>query len=188
MKKTSHSKRILLDMDGVLVDFTKGACEIHGRHNYIPSTYDFFKHEWGMSSKEFWSKIDAEPHFWENLDKLPWADDLINYLHKNKYEFTISTAPSLSKYAPSGKVAWLRKHIHKNFYDYQLGPKKFLMANPNHLLIDDNEKYYNDFIQYGGQAILFPDYTNSNKHIRSKDEILAYVTTRIEKFYSSEAL
>lgn len=169
-------------MDEVLVDFIKGACDLHGYYGYRPKSYDFFKTEWGMSSKNFWAKIDKCPGFWENLDKLPWCDELIDFIKNNNYVFTICSAPSLSKDAPSGKVIWLKKYFGNNFYDYQLGKDKYLMANPNHLLIDDSEEQCSNFIEYGGNAILFPTESNINRKIKNK---IKYVCDQIKQFYSS---
>lgn len=176
--KISHSKRILLDMDGVLVNFTKAACEVHGRSGYVSKCFNFFKHEWGMSTSEFWKVIDETKDFWINLEKFPWTDDLLDYLHKNQLEYTICTSPSLSLNAPAEKLMWMRKHIHPKFKNFLIGRQKYLMSNPNHLLIDDSEDNCNKF---NGPHILFPSSENRNRHIKDP---LKYTINAIEEFYS----
>lgn len=145
-------------MDGVLTDFTKAACTLHGYDGYVPQKFNFFKFEWGMSSRQFWDKIDKEPDFWINLEKFPWTDHLLSYLEKNK------------------------RHISPKFKNYLIGHQKFLMSNPNHLLIDDYEENCN---KHNGPYILFPCSTNKNRDITDP---LLYAIRKIEKFYSMETV
>ena len=176
---TSHSKRILLDMDGVLVNFSRAACKAHGREGHIPKCFNFFKHEWGMSTSHFWNVIDNIDNFWLNLEKFPWTDDLLNYLHKNQLEYTICTSPSLSSKAASEKIEWMRKHINPQFKNFLIGRQKYLMSNPNHLLIDDSER---NCAEYVGPHILFPSSENRNRHVQDP---LRYTINAIEEFYST---
>jgi 5'(3')-deoxyribonucleotidase len=169
-------------MDGVLTDFTKAACKVHGYDGYVPTRFNFFKYEWGMSTMDFWHKIDRTPNFWLELEKFPWTDDLLEYLRKNKHEYTICTSPSLSSSAVFQKVEWMRQHISPHFKDFLIGHQKYLMSNPNHLLIDDYEENCN---KHKGPYILFPCSTNRNRHITDP---LTYAIDRIEKFYSMEAV
>ena len=180
--KISHSKHILLDMDGVLTDFTKAACTLHGYDGYVPQKFNFFKFEWGMSSRQFWDKIDKEPDFWINLEKFPWTDHLLSYLEKNNMNYTICTSPSLSSSAAAQKIEWMRRHISPKFKNYLIGHQKFLMSNPNHLLIDDYEENCN---KHNGPYILFPCSTNKNRDITDP---LLYAIRKIEKFYSMETV
>ena len=166
-------------MDGVIADFVKAACELHGHGGYVPQVFNFYKYEWGMSSYLFWKKIDETPDFWLNIEKFEWTDDFINYLHKNKLPYTICTSPSLSTTAVHEKILWMRKHISPKFKDFQIGHQKYLMSNENHILVDDWEKNLETF---KGPSILFPSPQNENRHITDP---LTYAINKLEEFYST---
>jgi 5'(3')-deoxyribonucleotidase len=167
---------ILLDLDGVICNFIKGALSIHNQSGYPVKNWSFFK-DWGMSSEDFWGKIDKDTTFWESLEPYPWMGELVSLLPN----FTLSTSPSFSPYCYYGKRKWVQKYFGYDFSNLMIGAQKELMAQSNRILIDDSEKNCERFISAGGHAILFPQEWNVN---RGKDPIL-YIKERLNGYQIS---
>ena len=152
-------KRILLDMDGVLVNFVDAALTVHNIkpiENWTPGVEDVCDLV-PMSKNDFWGKIDKTSHeFWANIPKYPWTDDLIKIVKKSNIPFTIATKPSRNMFSASGKIECLRRLFGKKFNDFMIGGQKYLMANPETLLVDDWTPNMKPFIDAGGQFYLFP--------------------------------
>jgi 5'(3')-deoxyribonucleotidase len=116
------SNLLFLDMDGVIVDLPR----------------------W---SKDRWTDIS----FWENLPKLPWADDLVG-LCLRLYEVHILTTPAVPECVP-GKMRWLDRWypilsdgaIHTS--------EKYLLAGAGRVLVDDDPSHTSSFRRFGGAAV-----------------------------------
>lgn len=151
---------IFCDLDGVLVDFIGPALTLHDRDanrvlsEWPAGVFDVC-HVLGMSGTQFWKKIDSRGfRFWESLPDYPWTDAMIEIL--NCHDFVIASSPSWSPDSSSGKVGWMQAKFGRGFRAYMLGTRKELLANPDAILIDDNESNCEKFESAGGQAILFP--------------------------------
>lgn len=158
-------KLVLLDLDGVIVDFVSAALAVHDS----PLSHDDVS-QWDMAAlmgiheDELWRPIDVEgPHFWQRLDKYPWADEVIRACRKAAPEFCIATTPSRSPHSTAGKIAWLQGEFGEKFRDYALTPRKHHMARPDTLLVDDSNDNCAKFVDNGGRAILFPQPWNQNR-------------------------
>ena len=110
--------RILLDMDGVLVDFISGACAAWG-----VSSEDVLRYwqpgEWDIvhplclalgfpepiSNNQFWARLEGDS-FWLGLEPLPWLDDLLELVKGYTKDWHIVTSPSLCPTSYDGKVKW----------------------------------------------------------------------------------
>ena len=158
---------ILLDMDGVLSDFLRGAVrvcnDITGK-NYTVREYATTFGRWGIDEfygitvEEMWIAIEKTPDFWLNLNKLPWADELYDWL-SSIGDVTIVSTPSFDPDCARQKLEWLRWFgIKPN--DVFLGSKKFLMAG-NGILIDDWSVNCEKFSEAGGRAIMLPSNWNT---------------------------
>lgn len=156
-----HETILLTDVDGVLANWDKAAIEAAE----VPITEDQISSwEWYapyMSTTEFWKRIDSHKYFWEDIEPYPYAHDLVDAL-KSYGQVVFATSPSLNPESAAEKISWLRKHgfLSPKGMNYAIGPHKWLMANPNHVLIDDSRDQVNLFIRRGGNAILFPSSTN----------------------------
>lgn len=148
--------KVYLDMDGVLVDFRLGVCEVFGRDD--PSTSWKFWDNWkGVSFKD----VDQVCHigFWEDLWWTP-EGELIEQavLHKfdSKYIYLLTT-PMPNTGSGTGKLLWIKKHMpwayNRTIISY--APKS-LLAGPNTLLIDDKDENIEEFVAAGGQGLLVP--------------------------------
>jgi 5'(3')-deoxyribonucleotidase len=162
---SSDEPIILLDMDGVLVNFNRGAIAAHK----IPIDEDQITawrwYDPYCTENEFYSRISAIPDFWINLEKHEWADELFRMCSLTA-KVIFATSPMLCVGCPSQKVQWLRKHGYLAEWstDYMLGPYKELMARPNTILIDDRHKNLVDFAVKGGHTIAFPQRWNKASH------------------------
>jgi len=161
-KKKAKGLRVFLDMDAVVTFWEKGAAETCGVDYEDPEIREALKK--GDKIEDFcggepamWKKIDAEgEEWWENLEKLPWTDRLIEELKKRGDEFAFLTSPSSNPVCAAGKIKWLSKNVEKDFADFLIGRNKHLCAGPNTLLVDDSEKKIKKFREYGGHAFLWP--------------------------------
>lgn len=159
---------ILLDMDGVVADFTSEAiarCNLalrrdHTIHEYA-TTFGRFEIAkfYGISKGQFWSIVDA-PGLFENLQPFPWALELFDWLN-GIASVTFSTTPSLNPDSARQKAVWLQRHLALNNTNLMVGGRKHLMARPNTLLVDDYALNVLSFSAAGGAAVLVPSNWNT---------------------------
>jgi 5'(3')-deoxyribonucleotidase len=182
MRKT----QILLDMDGVLVDFLSGALKSLNRDFNKTVTIEQYAKEfaqwgiydyYGITIKEFWQSIENTPNFWINLDPMPWCGQLYSMLSEIG-DVTIVTSPSEDTDCVRQKLVWLRHHLGVKPDSVFLGSRKYLMAG-NGILIDDYFKNCDSFRNAGGQAVLVPSNWNTNN--LTWDKIWNTILTTIDK-------
>lgn len=158
----------LLDMDGVLSDFTSGALTVLNKACNRTVTLDRYVEdfgEWGiqnyynLSTEQFWDIINNEKDFWLNLKPFYWSKSLLKFLRKTG-DVTVVTTPSLDPDCAKQKLQWLEKYLDIKSNDVFLGSKKYLMAG-NGILIDDYPKNVQKFYENKGQAILVPSNWNT---------------------------
>jgi 5'(3')-deoxyribonucleotidase len=162
-------QQILLDMDGVLVDFLSGAIDALNRdfnrditiERYAEEfgqwgTYDYY----GITVQQFWESIHNTPFFWVDLQPMPWYKELYDFLLEMG-DVTILTTPSLDPSCAMQKLQWLGKYLNIGSDAVFMGSRKYLMAG-NGILIDDYFKNVNAFRSAGGEAILVPSNWNTN--------------------------
>ena len=144
--------QILLDMDGVLVDFNKTICERFDLP-YPPKIYNFFE--------DIRLQVDAicNMDFWANLKWMPDGHDILGAILKrvNPEQIYLLSCPMSNIYSASGKMAW----IHKNLPMYEsrtiiTSISKSFFATSDRLLIDDKNENVDKFRAAGGMAILYP--------------------------------
>lgn len=152
---------IFLDLDGVLANFVDAACEIHGINPDF-SNYKFWRPT--LTDKEFWARINSRGHtFWENIPKYSWADQLLGMCEEraDRVVFCTSVDPRGSG-AAKGKYEWVFNHFgYKWAARMIVTKKKFLLAGPNRILVDDTYSHLNKFHQWGGHSIMFPQPWNT---------------------------
>lgn len=152
-----------LDLDGVLTDFVGAATKAHdlqyppypepGNHN-MPEAYGL------KDDATFWRKFDTED-FWANLDWMPDGREILKLVESAFSTIQILTKPTRNPQCSSGKLRWIQKHIPKYSRNVFIGPKKWLVASENKVLIDDHDKNINNFRLSGGIGILVPRVWNS---------------------------
>lgn len=163
---------IYLDLDGVLADFVSAALKAHGKdpaaamEAWPCGEYDAMFGVVGVDEDAFWDRINAWPpwpnaapegsHFWEKeIQAYPWADGLWD-LCEGLAPTWVLTAPSRHAGSSYGKVKWLQKWRGERFRNYVMAPRKWHLARPGALLVDDDPKNVGKWIEGGGDAVLFP--------------------------------
>lgn len=165
--------RILLDMDEVLVDFTAGACRVHGV-NHAQLQRNRSRGVWnirhaigtGITEEQFWQPIQhAGVRFWETLDLLPWALDLMKVVKRHDPHYVIVTSPGSYAESYVGKIL-LAKRLAHHYPDLVsldrlvVHSDKWRMAKSNVVLIDDRPTSVSCFREEGGIGLLFPSLGN----------------------------
>ena len=162
--------RILLDLDGVLVDFVGGACRIHGRPDpfaepLIPEVVGNFSMDkiWGMGLDTFWKPMKM-PSFWKGLEFMPDAKEILELCEQavGMDNVCLLTSPSRGSGPVVGKINWIEKNMPEYSRRYLIGPAKQFCAGPDSVLVDDSNRNIEDFVEAGGNVILVPRAWNSN--------------------------
>lgn len=183
---------IFLDMDGVLADFDRGACRVHGvlwdsllahrqpgHWNLRPPLSKALGQKTVMSSNQFWAPIHAERDtFWSSLPATDWMAELVNRVQSFRLEWYILTAPSLCATSYYGKALWVKRWFGSEFEGMIPTPHKQLLAKPDTVLIDDRESNVQRFCDAGGHGILFPTQGNRLHHVQHPVE---YVESQLKR-------
>lgn len=151
MKKT-----VLLDMDGVLVDFLRGAQEVHS-HVEFPKDQYLDAKDLSMSKAEFFAPMGRE--FWVNLKPTKEMRKIIEIVESfvSRENVGILTSPCLTAGCPDGKRDWIRKHLPDGYVlRTVISNTKHYCAKPSTMLIDDQQRHCYDFWNEGGHSLLFP--------------------------------
>lgn len=153
--------RIFLDLDGVLINWSKGVCDLLKIDPYDPENYKILTSDQWLEGGKFGSSSDVEEavqlagySFWEKLEIHPWAFDLIN-LCKSKGDLYFLTSASTFSVAAHAKIDFILRHFKST--KYIITSYKYTCASPNHFLIDDmlfNIKKWNE---EGGRSFHFPN-------------------------------
>jgi len=147
--------KIFLDMDGVIVNFVKGMCKMHGE----PEIKEWLTPQiFGLTIKQFWAPCNFT-NFWANLEWMPDGCKILRTAEKIG-DVYILTAPTLSANSYSGKIKWIENNLIRYKHRTIICPCKELLAG-NGILVDDSDKNVDTFRKAGGQAILVPRPWNS---------------------------
>lgn len=165
---------ILVDLDGVLADVFTAAhdlCEIEVGYSMSYDTYREthgkydIAHYFGLTQEALWKLIDDDTYFWEYLRPFDHTKGLWSELSSLGIPLTISTAPSRDPSCAEQKLKWVCRELGVFSDSVMIGSRKYLMAKPDVLLIDDYPKNVDTFIQNGGQAVCVPSNWNT-KNLR----------------------
>jgi hypothetical protein len=141
--------QIYCDMDGVLVNMDEGFKKISG--GFTPKNFKDspeFGGDTKKAQKRFWQLINSTPNFWINLEPMPDAKLLWDYLNDNfKSPRPVILSAGQGAKVVQEKTAWIRTHIDPTVKVMiaQSGVKKpeYVVATPGrttHILIDDTDK------------------------------------------------
>lgn len=160
---------ILLDLDGVIMDFQGHAAQAFG-YNWssdnwpVMGAYDMIPLI-GCTSEHFWGRLNGDEEFWRSMPRLPWADFVLGACREHSRTIAC-TFPGKCPSSASGKAASIAE---LGFgYDYFMTPLKHMLAPSGALLIDDNDDNVAAYEAAGGRAFLFPQ--PWNKRWRQADE------------------
>lgn len=173
---------ILLDVDGVLVDFVGGALRAHGSDLKVTDLNQYqLEPQLGITPVEFWRVINAlGPEFWRDLEPYPWFDHLY-YGLKAIGRVMLVTKPSWSVHSYTGKKLWIDKTFGPRFREWVPLADKDLLARPTRCLVDDSTDNIASFLTAGGEACLFPQPWNGGSIPDEAriDELLARVKNKL---------
>lgn len=184
---------IFLDMDGVLVNFMKGALtQFLGQKKaeeklgqtqpeswHAPAGFELQLHLPHLTKEQIFDSIADNPRFWVDLEPMPWAFDLMELAQSQAKQVRILTAPVQHTNCHSQKAAWIEQYFPQLYKDRAviLAKEKYLLAAAGRMLIDDNEQQTTDFRASSGSSILFPAPYNINyKHSKNP---LEYVERKL---------
>lgn len=159
--------KVFLDMDGVLVDFVKGALLKHGHADPYQQAENLgnwdIDHMCCTSKEErdnYWKSFDYD--FWRNLDWMPDGKDILSHIEERfgKENIRIFTAPTRANRGAciDAKLDWAEEHLPG--YQVMTGRDKGFCASEGILLIDDADHNVEAY-QKNGPAYLVPRLWNS---------------------------
>jgi len=139
--------RILVDMDGVLVDYEQGFLDEwkkqHPEKAFVPiEKKKSFYHEdvYPEEYKEFVRAIPLTPHFYRNLKPIPGAIEAIKEIADSGHEVFICTSPSVTNNTcVQNKFEWVEEHLGKEWKHKIVLTKDKTVVNGD-VLIDDKPR------------------------------------------------
>ena len=168
---------LILDLDGVLANFYKGLAKAYGVPYAWPKprmASDGIPIEDAFNLPGPWHEV-CDQSFWENLDKMPDADKIIEivlqFFEKDRIciatSFPVDLGISTGKLDDCfhGKMVWLNKHYPWLCKNFLVGPAKHFCAAPWKWLVDDKDENVDMFRVEGGNAILLPRYWNTQHNL-----------------------
>lgn len=145
-----------LDLDGVFADFDGGILKITGK---LP-------HE--LEKRDMWKAVARNKTFFEDLELLPDAMDLWNYVSKLPVTLRVLTGLPTVNDGAGQKKRWVAKTLSDKIEVNVCRSKdKYLFAKPGRLLIDDRTKMVEPYRDAGGLAILHRSTVETIGHLQA---------------------
>lgn len=184
MKKNVN---ILLDMDGVVVDWVKDVAQLFGKtkEELLPKwpagNFDIECVLPGVTSDILWDHINAKGEdLWANMDEMPWARRLYDGCRQRGNVYFL-TAPSNKGGCLAGKLRWMQRFTGDEWFkNFLIGKPKYLCGKPGNILVDDADKNIDAFNAAGGHGVLLPHIWNTNHAVEG--DPIDYVFERIDKY------
>ncbi len=161
-------ERIYLDMDGVLVDWFGGICDLMQLDRVWLEQFwiDGANTEQTLKidQEHMWNLVNRHgSDWWAHLNPLPWTTELLGLFAETSAEISILTSPANSDYAATGKIRWLKHYMPYYVDRIHLTAQKHHVAREGVLLVDDSDINCERFIAAGGEAVLFPQVWNKKR-------------------------
>jgi hypothetical protein len=158
-----------LDLDGVLVNFVKGALALHDRFLPMSQVRWGFNDQLGIPWKEFIAPMGHD--FWAGLEWTPEGKKFLGHVENifSPENLVLLSSPIPTRGSADGKIAWVEREMPRYKRQYLLGTGKDLAACSTKILIDDRQENVDDFVKAGGHAILVPRPWNSRRAETSAD-------------------
>lgn len=135
--------QLFLDLDGVLADFDAGA---EALLKMPPAT---FQERYGPGA--FWKKLASAPDFYGSLPLLSDAHELVDAV--KHVDPIILTGLPIGKWAEPQKRAWVERHFPGLQVITTQARYKSKYCSPGDVLVDDRERYADDWRAAGGVFI-----------------------------------
>ena len=159
--ESKTSRKIYIDMDGVLCDFDKKFKEISGE--------DFIEYSDKYGWNKTWKTIEKSGiEYWSEMEWNGGGKKLWNFLKNldNVEILTGSPRDKVGEYAKKGKEIWIKKNIGDIKVNHIEGKLKFTYVKNNDILIDDMERNCNLWENAGGIAILHKNTNNTIEELK----------------------
>lgn len=176
-----RTKKLILDLDGVFVDFVGAAFKtfditLSGLGEYpkragwnVVKALNILRREQGLypvSDDQFWGRFDED--FWSHLQWYPGAVQLYETVIKafGAGNVWISTSATLQPSCAAGKLKWVDREMPEiGSARTFIGRDKWLLAGPDRVLLDDRDKNCLMFSEAGGLSVLVPRPWNMSSHV-----------------------
>lgn len=157
---------IFVDMDGVIADFAKAVST-----KIVPGWTEEMSAMDKRVDREMWKGISRYQknggHFWYELDPMPDAKALWDYV--KKYNPQILTAAGNPEYnAGEQKHRWIAEHFGPNITVnvVRRAVEKAQFATPGAILIDDKRKALDPWEAAGGTGVLHTSAANTIQQLK----------------------
>jgi len=157
-----------LDADGVIADFNRRVKSFLGED---------FSTDHPKYKGKIWAGIqyhnDNVQPFFESLEKMPDADELMDFVRSNFGNIFILTACGFTpKDAADQKRRWFERHYGKELIVKVVSksPDKAQFATPNSILVDDRSKSIDPWVAAGGIGVL---HTDAKSTIKILEELIS---------------
>lgn len=172
---------IYLDLDGVLINWTKEVCKItkiEYPKNKILEAYELGKY---LPQKVI-DEIHWSEEFWTALDPFPWTKKIIDLVDITCSEWRFLTRACSSPYSYSGKALWINNYYpqHNKRLIVCRGSKSFA-CKPNDILIDDHPKNIKEWNKMGGRGFHWSEMTEDYSYKPQFDNLKQFLLENYNK-------
>lgn len=158
--------RILLDVDGVMAEFTHHLCRKIGQECEEPdpttfTEWDFIKHHLNTLQAKHCDEILSKPDFWLTQPLMPGAKEAVDLFLRRGHEVHFVThrwAGCLGW--TEARVAWIEKNLGVGWQFVHVAGHKYIYDG--HVFVDDRETHIQRWKQeqdskefYESEAMLF---------------------------------
>ena len=165
-------RRIFLDLDDVCNTLAPHILNCVGCH-VDPHDYSQCPRQFGYQIQEAANFLLGRPkfadagQFWSSITRTNWSDcptsDIFPWILYRAERLVgrgsvrLATSPTKCPESLAGKLDWIHKHMPPWMHrQYHITPRKWDLARPDALLIDDREENLDLFRQEGGHGVLVP--------------------------------
>ena len=175
--------KLFLDLDGVLVNWCKGAHKLHGvpwtegewPYARGPKGWGFNK-ELGISNTALFK--DMGYYFWKNLEWMLDGKEILSICEWHmKDDVFLLTSPCHTRGCAEGRLAWIEREMPEYRSKVLIGNCKYAVARKGAILVDDYDANLSEWSKNGGMAITCPRPWNTGHMIADAvhwiDDVLA---------------
>lgn len=186
-------EQVFVDLDGVLNKFSSYALQYVGAIDYDLDYGDYPENccSWDIvqsanhlrdpltpeyTNNTFWEALDRT--FWATIPREDYALQLLDYLQwrVGKKNVCIASTATLSPECLAGKMDWIYSRLPRWIHrQYMFGRDKYLLANKNALLIDDNQINCERFTKSKGTSCLVPRPWNYFRGLDAREQVGAFM-------------
>lgn len=153
--------KLLLDLDGVCVNFVDAICSIHDMPNPYDNPVNLGQYDlckiWGITVEEFLLPTNSVD-WWKTLGPMYDLNAIIELIlkyFKPENVCILSKPPTCALCAMEGKWYWCDKHL-PMFPNRLFGNVKGFCAHKDAVLLDDADFKVDVFKMDGGRGVIFP--------------------------------